>query len=227
MKIGFIIQARMSSQRFPGKMMHALSGKPLIQYLTERLERCPIPHETVLTTSTDSEDKALEDFCREKGLPCVRGSLENVAERFKNVLDQHPFDFFVRINGDSPLLDPYLIEKGVHLYEKEEADLITNVHPRSYPRGQSVEVVRTQTFLKTFPSLQSKPDQEHVTRYFYEHSKKFKILNFSSDNNQGQERLCVDTQDDMNQLSDIINHMDKPHWTYSWESLLKLKNEIN
>jgi 3-deoxy-manno-octulosonate cytidylyltransferase (CMP-KDO synthetase) len=41
-KVGVIIQARMTSHRFPGKSMVLLNGKPVIQHVWERAKEIPI-----------------------------------------------------------------------------------------------------------------------------------------------------------------------------------------
>ena len=53
---------------------------------------------------------------------------------------------------------------------------MTNVFPRTFPSGQSIEIIKTSTLGKNLRFF-SKLDKEHVTRYFYNNSKKFKILN--------------------------------------------------
>ena len=51
--------------------------------------------------------------------------------------------YFVRINGDSPLIDPKLIDKAIKISKKKKGyDIITNVFPRTFPKGQSVEVIK-------------------------------------------------------------------------------------
>ena len=40
MRIGAIIQARMTSRRLPGKVLADVKGRPMLQYLMERVERC-------------------------------------------------------------------------------------------------------------------------------------------------------------------------------------------
>ena len=56
---------------------------------------------------------------------------------------------FVRVNGDSPLLNSKILDLGISIFQKDEYDLVTNTFPRSFPIGQSVEVIKTGTFEKT------------------------------------------------------------------------------
>ena len=43
-------------------------------------------------------------------------------------------DCFVRVCGDSPLIDTGLIEEAINIYKNNKADLVTNVFPRSFPK---------------------------------------------------------------------------------------------
>ena len=40
---------------------------------------------------------------------------------------------FVRICGDSPLIDPYLIDYAVKIFNKKKIDLVTNTFKKSCP----------------------------------------------------------------------------------------------
>jgi spore coat polysaccharide biosynthesis protein SpsF len=226
LKIGAIIQARMSSQRLPGKVLHEVNGKPLLQYILERLEKSSIIKEFFIATSCEKSDDQIEEFCIKKHVPCYRGSLNDVAGRFKQILENERWDAFVRVNGDSPLIDQHLIDKGVNLFIEGNFDLVTNVFPRSYPPGQSVEIVRASTFKKNYSRMNDSDDFEHVTKFYYRNPKEFKIFNFTSLTDYSSVHLSVDTLQDMQVFSSIIRRMTRPHWDYHLEEVLEIYREI-
>lgn len=226
MKTGVILQVRMSSQRFPGKVLHKVYGKPILQYLLERLERCRGLDTIVVATSTDKTDLPIVGFCKGYGVTCYRGPLLNVAKRFKEVLDRYKFDVFVRVNGDSPLLDHHLIEKGVYIFLNGDYELVTNVSRRTYPIGQSVEIMRADTFCTAYELMQGDDELEHVTRFFYKNMDKYKIFNFESGNDYSGIKLSIDTREDLNTFKGIVSKMKKPQWEYKLEDILYTHREL-
>ena len=212
----------MSSQQLPNKVLLEAAGKPILQYLLERLEHCDCLDNIVVATSVDDSDTPIADYCRQNGIACYRGSLSDVAGRFNEVLDVYHFDAFVRINGDSPLLDQRLIEKGVSLFLGGDFDLVTNVFPRTYPIGQSVEVLGTVTYQSTYSRMQEEADLEHVVRYYYQHPDEFRIQNFTLTENLSRIQLSVDTWQDMDTFVTIASKMTRPHWEYTLEDILRI-----
>ena len=226
MNTGIIVQARMTSRRLPGKVLHVVAGKPLMQYLLERIRAHFNSDKIVVATSSDPSDKPVSEFCAGFGVDCYRGPLDNVADRFKEVVDAYSFDNFVRVSGDSPLLDARLIERGLNTFREGDFDLVTNVLPRTFPKGQSVEIVRSDTFKKIFPLIESSEEQEHVTTYFYKNKDRFRIFNFESSGSYVDIQLAIDTSQDMETFSAIIHSMNRPHWEYSLEELLSLYHQV-
>jgi len=222
MKIGAIVQARMNSQRFPGKVLHNIAGRPMLEYLLERITRCQTLDAIVVATSQEPSDGPIADFCKKSGVVCYRGPLFDVAGRFKEVLDKYQFDGFVRVNGDSPLLDQRLVDKGVKIFRKGGFEIVTNVLKRTYPAGQSIEILNALTFIKGYKLMQDPQDFEHVTKFFYRNSQNFKIFNFVSRNDYSKIQLSVDTPEDLKAISLIITRMNNPHWQYGIEEILKL-----
>lgn len=223
--IGAIIQARMSSHRLPAKVLWPVAGKPLLQYLVERARRCSGLCGVVLATSCDPSDDPLADFCTGQNLACHRGPLENVAHRFLGVLDRYAWEAFVRLNGDSPLLDQSLIARALGLFAASEVDLVTNVYPRSFPPGQSVEVIRTAAFRRAVARMTMPDEFEHVTRYFYTRPEEFRIVNFASERPLNHHHLAVDTPDELKRFSDLVARMTRPHWQYGLDDVLRLLEE--
>ena len=142
--IGAIVQARMSSMRLPGKSLRPLCGKPMLQYVLESLAQVDELAETIVATSSDPSDDPIAEFCDQFGSVCFRGSLDHVAERFLQTANARGLSAFVRVSGDSPLLDPRFVARAVDLFVESNADVVTNVFPRTYPPGMSVELVRTE-----------------------------------------------------------------------------------
>lgn len=226
MKIGAIVQARMSSARFASKVLYDVGGKPMLQYLLERLEHCRRLDAVVVATSKESSDTPIAEFCKQYGVDCYRGPLGDVAGRFEEVLHEYPFDAFVRVTGDSPLLDQSLVDRGVKIFRDGDYDLVSNVAPATYPAGQSVEVLRADTFRQAYQRMREAEDLEHVTMYFYKHPEDFRIKNFALSDNLNNIRLCVDTKQDMEIFTTIISRMERPHWEYHLEDILRIYRSL-
>ena len=105
-----IIQARMNSNRLPGKVLRELHGKPVLGWTIKRVREASQIKRIIVATSHHQSDDPIEDYCRSTGEVCYRGSLNNVANRFAEILKIEKAEAFVRISGDSPLIDPQIVE---------------------------------------------------------------------------------------------------------------------
>mgnify|MGYP001454945949 CR=1 FL=1 len=142
-----VIQARMSSSRLPGKVLRIVRGKPLLDYLIDRLECCSQLDGIILATSDQVSDDPLFEFAKSKSLRCHRGSLDDVALRVLTAADEMHADAAVRVCGDSPLLDHNQVDKFISIFRREDQmDLVTNVQHRTFPKGQSIEILNFVSF---------------------------------------------------------------------------------
>ena len=143
-----------------------------------------------------------------KKIKFFRGSLNNVALRFLEVSKIYNLKKFIRVSCDSPFLDHKLIDHGINLSKKSNFDIITNVFPRTYPKGLSFEIIK-KSIIEKYLGKFSNHEKEHVTTYFYKNFNHFKIYNFFASQNFSKINLCVDTEDDLKYLrqnySKIVN----------------------
>ncbi|HEX4069917.1 MAG TPA: NTP transferase domain-containing protein [Planctomycetaceae bacterium] len=225
-RIGAIVQARMSSRRLPGKSLCPLGGKPMLQYVLESLMQLDELSGTLVATSTDTSDDPIAEFCERFAVPCFRGSLDNVAERFLEAARTHTFAAFVRVSGDSPLLDPRLVTRAIDLFRESDADLATNVFPRTYPAGMSVEVVKTESFERLVPKLSEPDDREHVTSFFYRNAADFQIASFVREVPRRDVHLAVDAPEHFEFVARLVRSMNRPHWDYAVDDILRLCDEL-
>lgn len=222
-RICAIVQARVSSARLPGKVLRQVRGRPMLQYVIERVQHTEEQFDLVIATSDDKSDDAIEALCTDLKVACHRGPLDDVAGRFLGVIRARPCDAFVRINGDSPLIDPQLIQRGIRLFRDRDLDLVTNVFPRSFPKGQSVEVVDAKSFGRLCSEPMSADEREHVTLRFYTDSAAYRIANFACPAQLENLNLAVDTADDFAAFAALVETMAEPHWRYGLSAILALR----
>lgn len=200
-----IIQARMSSSRLPGKMMMKLGGRPMLAWVCDRVHQATAVNRVLVATSNTSSDDPIQEYCTANNIATFRGSLEDVAGRFLAAVEDVGASAFIRISGDSPLIDPEIIDIGIDQFNCGEYDLATNVQQRTFPKGQSVEVISTNAFKRICSNKCSAADREHVTKLFYAKDSEFRIKNFSSNFNAGDIQLSVDTMQDFQLIEKIIS----------------------
>ena len=218
-KFTVVVQARTSSTRLPGKVLKCVNGKPILQYVLERISiRNPkIP--VIVCTSDLTDDDAVETLCNNLQIKCYRGNLLNVASRFYDISMNGEFEAFIRICADSPMIDGDLIRTMLE-YWTPELDLLTNTAPRSFPKGQSIEIVNRKTFIHAFPKFQAEDDIEHVTHYFHRNLDNYVYKNISNTQNYSDISLAIDEPDDLKNFKKFVSENEKEWFYYSFEKIL-------
>lgn len=215
----------MTSERLPGKVLEQLAGRPMLGWTIARLREAEGVSKVAVATSDHESDDAVVRYCVEAGIPCHRGPLADVAQRMARAARAEGADAFLRISGDSPLLDPAIVNRAVGLYQTAECDLVTNVLVRSYPKGQSVEILRYDTFARVCDTLTDPGNREHVTRAYYARPEGFRIVGFTSGGSAGSANLSVDTAEDLAMAARIIELSGGA--PQGWKELLGLKERIS
>ena len=204
-----IIQARTSSKRLKGKVLKKINKKTLLDRVVNKVSQSRKISKIIIATSLDKSDNSIVTFCKNRKIEFFRGDLNNVYERYFQVLKKTKLKSFIRICADSPFIDPHLIDKGINFFNSGKYEIVTNVCPRSFPKGQSIEIFNSKIFMKNSLKIKKKRDKEHVTEYFYDNFKKFKLKNFKYNKNCSKLNLSVDNHKDMIVARKIAKKFDK------------------
>ncbi|MBI3522176.1 MAG: NTP transferase domain-containing protein [Chloroflexi bacterium] len=191
----------MSSRRFPGKVLAPFRGEPIILHVVRRARALRGIAETVVLTSDQPSDDPLAAYCEHAGIPLRRGPLDDVLARFRAFATGSPHAWLLRLSADSPLLDGDVLQRLIDHPDRELADIVTTIFPRTFPRGQNGELIRAASLLSLPQPELSASDREHVTPWFYAHPERYRILNVASSEPSLAERtMAVDTVEDLQRL---------------------------
>jgi spore coat polysaccharide biosynthesis protein SpsF (cytidylyltransferase family) len=179
-------------------------GTTVLQRVVNQVKKSKKISNIIIATSKHKTDKKIINFCKKNKIHCISGQLNNVFKRFYSIIVQEHCKSFVRISADSPLIDPSLIDRSVTLFNKNRYDIVTNVFPRTFPKGFSVEVINSKIILVFLLRVKKKKHQEHLTSFFYDNYKKFKIKNFYNRINYSSINLSIDNLSDFTRVKNII-----------------------
>ncbi len=201
-----IIQARLGSLRLPGKALRPLWDRPVLFYTVERLKALRTPVRILLATTLNKEDDLLEQFAKTYSIECFRGSSEHVLERFYKTALSFSSEIMVRITGDCPLVQPTLLDRMLQFFiaSNGEYDYVSNVHPRSYPKGMDLEIFSWKALKNAYLNAKERYEIEHVTPYFYQNPHLFSLYNFENQEDLSDINVSIDTLEDFEFVSSII-----------------------
>ena len=201
-----IIQARMSSERLPGKVLKEVNEKPLLLHQLERVARSKHVEKIVVATSTNPADDEIEKFAKKGNISLFRGSEGDVLSRFEGAAQETGATTIIRLTADCPLSDPEVIDHVItkYLEQPNACKFATNAIPRSYPAGLEVECFSREAL--EIASLEAKEDydREHVTPFFYRNPNRFFPLSVVSTINYSKERWTLDEQSDFYLIKKIM-----------------------
>jgi len=206
-----IIQARIGSTRLPGKVLMEVNGRPLLAYQLDRISKSKKLDKVVVATSTLEKDNAIENFCKDYGVDCYRGSENDVMSRYYECCKQYNPDTVVRMTADCPLIDPEIIDKVVQKFKDDNVDYCANTVPpekSKFPDGSDIEVFSMKALEMANTEVQDEHRREHVTFQFWQD------LNYTSsqyiqNKDWSNYRITVDYPEDFEVVRCILNVLNK------------------
>lgn len=174
MKTLAIIQARMGSQRLPGKTLMTISNYTLLETVIRTVKRNNFIDEVVVATSNLEIDDAVEKFCQAIDVKCFRGDETNVLSRFISIAkDVQPNDTIVRVTADNPINNHEASQRLFEKHTSENADY-TCVEGLSHIVYEFIKA-EALVSLEDNTKLEDQ-DKEHVTKYIREHPEVYKVV---------------------------------------------------
>src|SRR5262249_2392804 len=99
-----VLQARMGSQRLPGKTLALIAGRTILEHCIERLRATSGLPLVVATTTREEDDPVAREGLR-LGAGVVRGPDEDVLGGFLLVAEKLALDDLIRATADNPAVD--------------------------------------------------------------------------------------------------------------------------
>lgn len=220
-----IVQARMGSSRLPGKVLMDLGGMSSLEWMVRRVRLSAYVDEVVIATTMEASDDPIEEFCAAQDVACFRGSLHDVLDRFYQAAKAHEAEICVRLTGDCPFVDPWLLDANLDVFVKTEPalDFAANRLPppmtRTVPIGLDAEYCTFAGLEKVWAEAKEKHEREHVMPYFYEHPELFNILHIENEENWGDVRWTLDTAADYAMLQKMAAHFEG-RFDFPWREAL-------
>lgn len=193
MRLGFLITARLKSERLKNKILLELNNIPIIDHIIRRCKKVSGISEVVLATSVNPQDGVLGYHAKNNNILFYPGSEDDVLTRLESAASYFDLDAFLSITADNPLFSIRASNMAIERMKSSSADFIFT---KGLPMGCNVAVLKTKA-LRVANYMKSKTDTEiwgpYVNRKDF-----FNIKNISFVNSPFSEekRLTIDYQED-------------------------------
>jgi glutamate-1-semialdehyde 2,1-aminomutase len=222
-KIVAIVQARLTSTRFPKKILQKIGNYSLIEILIHRLSQSKRVEEIILAIPNNKENNLLYNLYKNK-FNVFKGDENDVLDRFYKAASKHKANIIVRICGDCPCLDYKTVDNVINLFLKEKLDYASNTIVPTFPDGLDVEVFSYEQLRNAWKNAKTPSEREHVTPYMLSNSK-LKKKNFFFKKNLSHLRLTIDEKIDFDQIKLIFKKIKKKYFGINQIYKLYKKNK--
>lgn len=204
-----IIQARVGSTRFPGKMTALLGTHTLLEWVALRVRRTKRCEAVILATSDLSRDDALVEIAERCGVEVFRGSETDVLERFLGAARGARAGNVVRVCADNPFISPEEIDRLVEFYCEHPCDYAFNHQARlggKYADGFGAEILSVPLLEEIARKTADSRHREHVTLYLWDHAHDYSIRAVPTPSALAYPELVfdVDEQEDLQKLQQLV-----------------------
>tara|TARA_B100000212_G_C27265048_1_gene486170 strand:- start:41 stop:802 length:762 start_codon:yes stop_codon:yes gene_type:complete len=207
-KIGAVIQARMNSSRYPGKIKEIFGNKTLLETVVDSVNRSKSIQTIIIATTKNKEDDWIEVFFKNyKNVFVFRGDENDVLLRFALAIEKYNLDIVVRITADDPFKPSWLIDELINCLLLNNYDYASNTIQPSFPEGLDIEVFTSKALFKANKCAKKASEREHVTPYIWKNSSIFNCHSEIFKKNLSWARLTIDYKEDLERLQKIFNYL--------------------
>jgi len=219
-----LIQSRLSSSRFPQKMLKDIKDFKLVEFVYNRCKISKKADLVAVITSKEKSDDALAKFCENKKIPLFRGSLDDVLDRYIKAAQFFKSDIICRVCGDSPFVDVKAIDEMFGFFEDKTIEYARTTNALN---GFLSEIFRLDLLKKIYNYPLTKDDKEHVTKYIIDNIDKFhtKELNIHKRPKSLEHfSLTIDYKKDLEIAKKIAKKLDG--FEFSSDEIITILKEI-
>lgn len=193
-----IAQARLGSDRLPGKVLLEVGGRAIVDRLLDVLQRTSTL-DTIVLAVPDADDALIRHVVQHHPDVLVHaGPEDDVLSRYVGAAASAHADVIVRITGDCPLLDPAVVDHAVATFLASTADYLT---VEGHARGLGdVEVCTAAALdLADREAAADSPHREHVMTWLATHGDQVEVVVVQAEGplHRPDLRACVDTAEDL------------------------------
>jgi len=214
-----IIQARLTSKRFPGKILKKIGNEIILDKIYYNILKSKKVDNTVVSIPNNKKNLRLKRYLIKKRINFFCGSENDVLSRFFKTAKEFKASTIVRITADCPLVDHKLIDKMLTIFNKSKLDIISNTIYPSFPNGLDVEIFNFNSLNLSNDFAKKKYDREHVTSYMYK-NKNFLKKNYTNKFDYSSIHFTVDEKKDLKLINEVIKKTNKKN--FNWIDLLEV-----
>lgn len=222
--IGCIIQARTGSKRLPKKILKKIDGeKTMLEFVLKQLQFSKKIEKIIVATTQLKQDDVIEELLKIKKFPVFRGESIDVLDRYYRCAKKFKLDIIVRVGSDCPFIEPFILDKMVREFSKNNYDYMSNHEPRTFPYGMDVEIFTFKALEKAWQDASLPSEREHVSPYIYNKPEKFSCKNFENTKDYSDIRIVVDRKKDLELIKKITSKIKSS--PIKLEDIIELKNK--
>ncbi|MCB0393508.1 MAG: 3-deoxy-manno-octulosonate cytidylyltransferase [Bdellovibrionales bacterium] len=184
MKVLGVIPSRWGSERFPGKPLAMIAGKPLLQWVIEGSKKSQRLDQLIVATDNEKIRQLAESLSIEVAM--TSSELPTGSDRVWAAAKDRDFTHIINIQGDEPLVDGETIDKLVTAFDSdpqlEMATLAKKMNPIDLQTDTTAKIVLNHEgnaiYFSRFPIPYSRDQSasergvslKHIGLYAYEKS---------------------------------------------------------
>lgn len=199
MRVIGIVQARLTSQRFPRKIVADLGGKPLLWHVLNRATMIPGLAGVVLAMPRHTEDATVSAVAEAHRVPIVYAPApeEDVLARYWIAAELTRAEAIMRLTADCPFLDPEVSGRVLATFVESGMEYAHNLAPESgYPDGLDTQVFTLDALSRAYDQATDPYDREHVCPWMERHCLRLCVPN-EEGGDYSNRKWSVDTEADL------------------------------
>ena len=201
-----IIQARMGSTRLPGKVLMKIENeKTVLEFVLNQCKDSKLLDRIIVATTDAMDDRKIVKLVKKLGFDYFCGNEFDVLDRYYKCAKKFKSDDIMRITADCPLIDPTIMDKAIKKFHSGKFDYVSTSPPQTFPWGISVEIFSFKALENIWKNAKLRYEREHVTSYFYNNPKKFKIFVIKNKVQLSKIRITIDKENDLILIRKIIS----------------------
>lgn len=231
LKNHIFIQARLYSERLPKKILKEILGQSILSIIKKRLEIVDNVDHIYLVTGSPEKNNLLINEAKKLDLDIFCGCDKNILDRFYQASNKFGSDNIIRITGDNPLLDPFIINKGLAKFLESNVDILSNDRKPTFPKGLNFEIFKKSALDSSWLTLSKKySKQQNFLNTFMTPVNdllfgNFKNHDFLSGKNHSKLRLTMDHNEDYDFITKLFEILYPQKYNFDLNDILECLRE--